>query len=315
MKRRAEIPLPRNRRAPARSSRAQLLDVRVRQSTARRQRKSRVFGVVFGILLWVSVAAGAVYGFREITNRFFLQNPEYNLRVVDAQLDDLMSKDDALRVSGLTPGTNIFRLDLGVAEQAFRKIDQVDTVTIQRDWPDTVRITVTKRIPVAWLAKAGDNFSADRALLLDAAGGAFKPYRVEPEYWRLPVIFAPDPTLVQSGDILAAADLKAALDLLAARAVRPSSLLSIRSIDISKAYALEVTDANKAKLIFSPENPGIQIDRVQKLLENCRETGRQLDTVNLIPKKYTPVRFMLVSLQDDAEKPAADAKPNRKLKN
>jgi cell division protein FtsQ len=315
MKRRVETPPPRNRRTPARSSRSQLLDVRVRQSTARRQRKSRVFGVVFGVTLWVGIAVGAVYGFREITNRFFLQNPEYNLRVVDAQLDDLMSKDEALRLSGLTLGTNIFRLDLGAAEQAFRKIDQIKTVTIERDWPDTIRIKLTKRVPVAWLAKAGDNFSADRALLLDTDGGTMKPYRVEPEYWRMPVIFATDPALIQQGDVLAVADLKSALDLLTARAARPNSLLSIRSIDITKGYALEVIDASKAKLTFSPQDPGTQLDRVQKLLENCRETGRQLDTVNLIPKKYTPVRFMLVSLQDDNTESPSESKPTRKLKN
>ncbi len=313
MRRDPSLP-PRNRRVTAsRTPREHQLDVRVRQSTARRQRKNRALGIVFGFLLWTGVASGAVYGFHAITQKFFLQNPEYNLRVVDTQLDDLMTKDEALRLSGLELGKNIFTIDLGAAERAFRKIDQISTVTIQRDWPDTVTIKLTKRVPVAWLARAGENFSTDSALLLDAQGSPMRPYRIEPEYWRLPVILASDPALIQKGDILAFADLKAALDLLAARAARPDSLLNIRSIDITRAYALEVTDETNAKLTFSPQDPGTQIDRVQKLLENCRETGRQLDTVNLIPKKYTPVRFMLVSLQEPST-PALE-QTNRKARN
>ncbi|MDD5199816.1 MAG: FtsQ-type POTRA domain-containing protein [Terrimicrobiaceae bacterium] len=313
MKRRAASPPARNRRAPAaRSSREQLLDVRVRRSTALRQRNHRALSVIFGIVLWVALAAGTVFGFRAITNKFFLENPEYNLRVVTANLDDLMSKDDALRISGIVPGRNIFRTDLGAAERAFRAIDQIDTVTIQRDWPDTITIKLTKRAPVAWLARAGGDFSADHALLLDAAGHTMRPYRVEPEYWRLPVIFISDPALIEQRDALAVADLQAALDLLAARAQRPASLLGIRSINVTKGYSLDVTDANKATITFAPQDPGPQLDRLQKLLENCRETGRQLDTVNLIPKKYTPVRFLLVSMQDA---PAPSGRTNRKSAN
>lgn len=313
MRKERDIPIARNRRVSgAKSARSHVLDVRVRRSTAQRQRKNRVLRTILGVTLWLGVAAGVVYGFQAVTNKFFLQNPEYNLRVVDTNLDDLMTHDEALRLSGLVLGTNIFRLDLGAAEQAFRRIDQIDTVTIQREWPATVRIHLTKRIPIAWLAKAGDDFSTEHAFLLDAAGRPMKPYRVEPEYWRLPVIFATDPALIRNGDLLATADLKAALDLLAARAARANSLLTIRSIDITQGYCLEVTDETKARITFSPKDPGTQLDRVQKLLENCRETGRQLDTVNLIPKKYTPVRFLLVSLQDPS---AALDKPKAKTTN
>ena len=304
---------PANRRIPpARQTRGHVLDVRVRRATARRERKHRVLRAVAGVTLWLSLAAGLAYGFHEITQRFFLQNPEYNLRVVDTELDGLLTPEEVIRLTGLRPGTNIFRLDLAGAERALRAIDQIATASVQRDWPDTVRITITKRHPVAWLTAAGRDFAAEEARLLDADGRTMRPYRIEPEYWRLPVIFAQDPALIEQGDPLATADLRAALDLLAARADRPDHLLEIRSIDITKGFALTVTDANKARLVFAPEDPGDQLDRVQKLLENCQETGRQLDSVNLIPKKYTPVRFMLVSLP---EPPLESAQPRRKAAN
>jgi cell division septal protein FtsQ len=297
---RSSNPVPRNRRVvAARSSREQLLDVRVRRSTARRRRTHRALSVVLGLMLWVGLAACAWFGFQAVVNKFFLQNPAYSLRVVDAELDDLMSKDEALRLAGIQLGTNIFRLDLAHAESELRKIDQIETVSFQRDWPDTLTIKLTKREPVAWLARAGDGeTSAGRGLLLDAAGRTMQPYRIEPEYWRLPVIYVTDPELVQKSDTLVAADLHSALDLLAERARRPDCLLEICSIDVTKGFALDVVTADKTVVTFAPEDYPAQLDRVQRLLAHCRETGRQLESVNLIPKKYTPVRYLLASTQE-----------------
>jgi cell division septal protein FtsQ len=276
-----------------------LLDVRVRRSTAKRQRRSRVFSTVCGVTLWVSLAVGACFGFHAVVNKFFLQNPEYNLRVVDAELDGLMSREEAMQIAGIETGTNIFRIDLAAAEHALQQIDQINTVTLQRDWPDKITIRITKRVPVAWIAPAGtDDFSASRTLLLDAHGRTIKPYRIEPDYWRLPVVFAANPDLTQKDDLLAKADLQAALDLLAERAREPESLLDIVSIDVTKGYAMEVITADKAHITFAPEDPVDQLHRLQKLLVNCRDTGRKIESVNMIPKKYTPVRFLLASAQE-----------------
>ena len=280
-------------------SRKHILDVRVRRSTARRQRTTRVLRVVLGTTLWIGVVVGLWFGFQAITNRFFLENPAYDLRQVDMQLDGLFTESEVLAMTGIERGQNIFRIDLGRAQRALREVDQVATVTIQRDWPDRLTIKVTKRIPVAWLARAGDGpFNSDRAWLLDAKGEMMTPHRIEPDYWRLPVIYCSNPDEIRNRDTLAMAGLKAALDLLAEHARRPDSPLDIRSIDITKGYALEVVDANKATITFAPGSPAAQLDRLEKLLENCQLTGRQLESANLIPKKYTPVRFLLASAQD-----------------
>jgi cell division protein FtsQ len=294
------------RRAPKGSQ--HLLDVRVRRSTAKRQRRSRVLRTIFAFTVWIGLAVGAGYGFHAIVNKFFLRNPEYNLRVVDAELDGLMTKEEAMRITGIELGKNIFRIDLAAAERELEKIEQVDKVSLQRDWPNRIAIRVTKRVPVAWLARAGAQDDG-HSLLLDAQGGVMKPYRVEPEYWHLPVVFAPDPELIRKGDRLAVSDLEAALELLDARAKQPDSLLKIASIDISKGYALEVVDADKARISFRPEDPASQLGRLQKLLVSCRDTGRKLESVNLIPRKYTPVRFVMASA---AETPAPKPTPAKK---
>lgn len=311
MKRTAGSRKAANRRLGSGAAGEHLLDVRVRRSTAKRQRRYRVLNLLLGITMWVSLAAGAGFGFHAIVNKFFLQNPEYDLKVVDADLDGLMSREEAMQIADIRTGTNIFRVDLAGAERALRDIDQVASVDLQREWPDRITIHLTKRVPVAWIAPAGaEDTTASRTLLLDAQGRTIKPYRVEPDYWRLPLIFVRDPELTQKDDLLAKADLRAALDLLAARAAQPDSLLDVTSIDATKGYALEVVDPDKARFIFSPEDPVIQLQRLQKLLVNCRDNGRKIESVNLIPKKYTPVRFVLAAAQEPTPAPAPTRKKN-----
>lgn len=280
------------------------MHVRVRRSTARRQRTHRAMHLVFGVVLWLSLAAGACFGFHAIVEKFFLHNPDYSLHHIDTDLDDLMTADQAVQISGLHLGENIFRLDLARAERALKQIDQVDNVTIQRDWPDRVSIKIVKRVPVAWLAKAGTTgLSADDDLLLDSQGRTMHAFRVEPDYWRLPIIYAPDPSLIVQGDTLAVSDLKSALDLLASLRGRIDIPIDVRSVDITKGYAIEVCDAAKVVYTFSPDDPADQLDRLQHLLATCRTTGQELVSVDLIPKKYTPVRFLLASAEESPRSP------------
>ncbi len=290
---------PPNRRATrprAQRTRNHLLDVKVRRSTATRARNRRITAFVVRFVLILAIGAAAYFGFLAITDKFFLTNPEYNITHVDADLDGLMSQEEVLDITGISLGTNIFQLDIGEAEQRLSAIDQIDTVRIERHWPDTVAIHATKRIPVAWLARTNTNaFSAENALLVDAAGLTIRPYRIETEHWHLPIVYCADPSRITKRDPLAVADLRAALDLIAVNEQTPDSLLQIRSLDISRGYAIEVTNEAKAQITFAPKNPIEQLERLQRLLAHCAETGRQLESVNLIPTKYTPVQFVMAA--------------------
>ncbi len=290
---------PPNRRAArprAQRTGNHLLDVKVRRSTAKRTRNRRVTSIVVRLTLIAAIGAAAYFGFIAVTDKFFLSNPEYNLTTVNADTDGLMSTDEVLGITGITLGTNIFKIDIGAAERALRAIDQFDSVRIERHWPDNLSIAATKRHPVAWLARSNtDAFSADNALLVDATGRTIRPYRVESHYWQLPIIYCADPSLVKSREPLAISDLEAALDIISVNDQTANSYLKIRALDITRGYAIEVTNEANAIITFAPKNPIEQIDRLQKLLAHCAETGRQLESVNLIPTKYTPVQFVLAA--------------------
>jgi len=262
----------------------------------RRQRSRRILTFGFGLVLWSSLIAATWFGFHTITDKFFFSNPEYALRHLRIETQGLLTEPEVTELTGIRVGTNIFEIDLAAAERALRKLDQIATVRITRDWPDRISIEVTKRSPVAWISDRPETaLASENALLIDRTGRAMKPFRVEPEFWHLPVIYCADMNAVATGDILARADLQAAIDLLTEILKRPDSHLKVRSLDITSGHTIRVTTADNSLILFSPENPIAQLDKLEPLLVHCHETARPLEFANLIPSRYTPVRIQMVS--------------------
>ncbi len=299
---------------PLRSSNAahrHVLDVRVRRSTVRRQRSRRIVTIGLGLVLWSSLIAATWFGFHAITDKFFFSNPEYTLRHLRIETQELLTESEVTQVTGIRAGANIFQIDLAAAEKALRKLDQVATVRITRDWPDRISVEVTKRSPIAWISdRPAATVSSEHALLIDRSGRTMKPFRVEPEFWHLPVIYCADMNAVASGDILALADLQAAIDLLTEILKRPESYLKVRSLDITSGHTIRLNTADNSLILFSPEDLTAQLDKLEPLLIHCHETARPLEFANLIPSRYTPVRIQMVSAPESVV-PAPSLNKNR----
>lgn len=262
----------------------------------RRQRSRRIFGLTFGLILWTSLIGVTWFGFHTITDKFFFSNPEYTLRHLQIDTEGLLTTEEVKSITGIRTGTNIFQIDLAAAENALRELDQIATVRITRDWPDRIAVQTTKRTPIAWLSDRPDaTLSADSAVLLDRTGRVMRPFRVDPEFWRLPVVYCRSVAAVEEDDILARADLDSALALLAERMKRTDSILHIRALDITRGHSIRVTTADNSLILFAPDEPVEQLEKLEPLLVHSAETGRALEFANLIPSRYTPVRFQLAS--------------------
>ena len=71
---------------------------------------------------------------------------------------------EVLDAAGLHTGDPMVWIDTHQAAAAIETLPWVRRATVQREWPDTVRITVSERLPVAW------SDTGSGALVLDAAG-------------------------------------------------------------------------------------------------------------------------------------------------
>jgi cell division septal protein FtsQ len=311
-----------NRRTRASTSRDHLLDVRIRTSTARRRNQEIAGRWIRNLLFLTFLISGSVFGVRYALDRFFFQNAEYTLRRITLELDGLFTREQALEEAELREGVNIFSVDLAKVEKTFRAIPQVQSAQVVRELPDHIRVTLTARKPVAWVAaegETGDPTTSDRSFLTDANGFLMRPRRVTPEDFHLPVIYGLKSDNLREGEELRNDDMRNVLKLLETVAQHPESLLKIRTMDVSKGYRIDVVNDTNSLIIFAASDFEEQLARLQKLLLHCNETGRTLESVNLMVRRNTPVRFVMASappVEEPAAPPArVPSKPSKTRRN
>jgi len=285
-------------RQQARSQCRKILNVKIR-STAARRRRLRIAGrLVAAFMILTLVCSMGWFGVSKVLDKFFFSNPAYNLRELTLELDGIMTGEDLVTVTGIEVGENIFCVNLHETEKRLREIPMVADVCVERILPDKVKITLTSRHPVAWISPQADSnlpYDPETMLLTDNLGLLMKPRMLLPDYHNLPIIYGVNPSEINEGEPLHNDDLKKALMLLAVARQSSDSLLVIRSLNIAKGYCIDAITDQNSRVKFGSEDFPDQLEKLNRLLEHCRDTGRALDSVNLMVRKNTPVKFVMVS--------------------
>src|SRR5580704_5226454 len=126
-----------------------VLDVKLRsdQIHASRMRLARItffvaFGTFFGLyLLW---KAG-----EQALNTFVYQNPDFAIETIDVQTDGKIATDQLRRWTGVKEGANLIALDLAAVKRNLELVSVVDSVSVERVLPHTLKVLVTEREPIA----------------------------------------------------------------------------------------------------------------------------------------------------------------------
>jgi cell division protein FtsQ len=111
-------------------------------------------------------------------------SPVFHARTIEVSGTSHLGRTEILRLAGLAPGTNVLWLDAGAAARRLETSRWIESASVSRSLPSTVRITVTERTPAAevkvgsrWALVAADGTVLDRVSgdpglpLLDTAMG------------------------------------------------------------------------------------------------------------------------------------------------
>src|SRR5881396_2713273 len=288
---------PRNQRVsnPRQRKQQHLLDVKVRARKATQHRNRRVLVFISKIVLAAAICAGIYFGARLGMRRFFFENPEYRLAMIDVQTDGTLQRDQVLKTADLREGENIFQVNLGQVHRVLQQLPQVDEVQVVRKLPGEIDIRVVERKPIAWITsekEISDPFQSDVAFLIDARGVLMKEKKLLPEYLGLPLITGCTSESLEPGKTVQSFEAKAALELLRlSTASFMQTRFQVREIDVSKGYCLVVSDKNHTRVTFGFDNLDIQLQRLEQFLIYSDDSKRELGTVNLLVQRNIPVTF------------------------
>src|SRR5436853_6036197 len=146
---------PRNQRISNQRQRRQqhLLDVKVRSRSATQHRNRRIVVWLSKVALVFTFGIAIYFGAREGARRFFFENADYHIKVVNVQTDGTLQRDQILTVAGLHEGENVFKVNLARVHDRLQDLPQVDEVQVVRKLPSEVDINILERKPIAWITR------------------------------------------------------------------------------------------------------------------------------------------------------------------
>lgn len=127
-------------------------------SRAPRRRGVRVLGVLL-VLAFVGGWLYLIYG-----------SPVFAARDVEVTGNAKLSDREITAAAAVPLGTPLARVDLAALEAKVLRLPRVQTVAVERSWPNTVRVRVTERVPVATVSRNGTWWVVDdEAVVVETA--------------------------------------------------------------------------------------------------------------------------------------------------
>ena len=301
-----------------------MLDVKVRSDQVR-ARRTRL--VSLSLLVVGGTALGLYLFWRAgewTLDRFVYENPGFAIQRVEVQTDGVIAPEQIRRWSGVKPGANLIALDLAAVKRNLELVPAIDSVSIERVLPRTLKIRATERVPVAQVnvpRADGANGIVVSVFQLDADGVVLQP--LDPRLCtvplsqrnsRLPVITGLNVYQLQVGRRVELAPLQAALQLLRAFGRSPmTGLVDLRQLDVSSPQIIVATTAAGGEITFGLQNLEQQLGRWRQIYDLARSRNKVIVSLNLAVDNNVPVRWMDATAAPGAvPKNVGPANPRRK---
>lgn len=301
-----------------------VLEVKLRSDQVRGNRLRLVRNL--GLLVTGTVLAlGLLWLAGELAlNVFIYHNQDFAIELIDAQTDGSIAPEQLRRWTGVKSGANLIGLDMGAVKRNLELVSAIDTVSVARVLPHTLKIRVTERQPIAQFnvphIDAAGTISVS-VYQVDESGMVMQPLdprictvplaEVAPQ---LPVITGVNSFQLQPGHRLEQPAVQAALRLVAAFDRSPMvGQVDLRRVDVSAPRVLVATTGQGSEITFSLEQEEKQLQRWQEIYQYGLQQQKTIAAADLAVANHVPVRWMTASVVPaGSPSPARHLKPRRK---
>jgi len=303
--------------------RTHVLDVKLRSDQVR---STRVRLVAMACLL-LSCTFLSLYLFWRVgvwtLDTFVYENADFAIQQIDVQTDGVIAPEQLRRWSGVKPQANLIGLDLAAVKRNLELVSVIDSVSVERVLPRTLKIRVTERDPiaqvnVAWADAAGG--ITVHIFQLDADGVVMQP--LDPRLCvvplaqmnsQLPVIVGLNSFQLQPGRRMELPQVQAALRLVSAFEHSPmAGLVDLRRVDVSSPGVVVATTGQGSEITFGLENLDQQLSRWRQIYNLGLSQSRTIASADLAVANNVPVRWMLASAVPVAPVKAIKPPKNRR---
>lgn len=285
-----------------RHSRGHVLDVKLRSDQVRATRMrmatgafALIFATVFGLYLFWRTGEWAL-------DKFVYENANFAIQQIDVQSNGKISPDELRRWSGVRPGQNLIALDLEAVKRNLELVSAVESVSVERVLPRTLKIRVTERQAIAQVnvpRADGPQGISVSVFNLDPNGYVMQP--LDPRLCVVPLAQMTEPLPVitglsvfqlQPGHRVECPQALAALKLIAAFPHSPmAGLAHLQRIDVTSPGVVVVTTARGGEITFGLDDFPQQLARWREIYDLGRSLNKTIASADLAVGNNIPVRW------------------------
>ncbi len=283
-----------------------VLDVKVRSSPARRAR-ARGAAIALGVAFVCVFGAYLLWRTGEgILNLLVYDNKAFALHELDIQTDGVIALDQLRRWAAVRPEDNLLALDLARVKRDLELVPLIESVSVERVLPHTLRVRIVEREPIAQInvPRQASTGGVELAVFhLDPEGCVMVPLdprqRAAPLNQpndQLPLLCGITPQELKPGRRLEAPEVKAALQLIVCFEHSPMvGFADLKRIDVSAPDTLIVTTGQGGEITFGLTDLDQQLRRWREIVDLGQKLGKAVATLDLAISNNVPARWLEAS--------------------
>lgn len=315
---------PKRKARNKRNDREGVLDVKMRSRDLRAWR-IRALAAAIGVLGGTAIGAVVLWqAYQWALLHFVYRNEAYAIRRVELRHEGRIRPDQLHRWSGIRVGENLIALDLNRVRQGLELNPWIERADVEGKRPDTVRVSVRERDPVAqvvvWRLDRTDGRAWPETNYVDPHGWVLPPMRpewlkpgIDADFSHLTRLVGLDNAEIIPGQNLRVPGLREALSLLHVyQASSMYSLVDLDELDLANPEAPIGRLRQGTVVIFGTSQFDRQIRRWRAIHDYSNEQGRILDWVDLSVSNNIPARWR--PAQESSPAPSRTPKPKRPSK-
>lgn len=280
---------------------------------ARTRFAMQVLTVLFGSAVVLFLGwRGVDWAVRE----FVTENPAFATKRIDLQTEGVLTTEALRKWAGVRVGENLMGLDLARIKRDLELVPLIQSAAVERVLPDTLRIRVTERVPVAQVAVLRPNAGGRYTTvihLLDATGFVMLPpdRTMVADPTALQIDWLPEVRGVNDVDLklgrqVESAQVRAALRLLTH--FERSAMFGrsdLRRVDVAGMEVLTATTSTGGEITFASHRDfDTQLRRWRAVQDVATQQGKVISTLDVSISQNLPARWVEAS-----SLPAPPAKP------
>jgi cell division septal protein FtsQ len=249
---------------------------------------------------------------------FVTENPAFATKTIDLQTDGVLTVEALRKMAGVRVGENLMSLDLARIKRDLELMEFIHSAAVERVLPDTLRIRVMERVPVAQVVVLRPNTAGGYVPvphLLDGTGHVMMPPQrtmvADPTALQidwLPALTGVNPVDLKPGRQVESTQVRAALKLLAH--FERSAMFTrsdIRRVDVSGLEVLTVTTSTGGEITFASHRDfDTQLRRWRAVQDVATQQSKVISTLDVSISQNLPARWVEAS-----SVPAPPAKPTK----